>query len=390
MSSLNFFGEIEKTEQQADGTIIVSGYASTEDRDSQGEIVLASAMKAALPDYMKFANIREMHQPKAAGTTVEAAVQDDGRTWIKAHIVDSEAVKKVQNKVYKGFSIGGRVTGRDEANKSTITSFTLSEISLVDRPANPEAVLACWKADGVQPEAEAEAAPEKQQEEEKEPEAGKEEVSTDKAESTETQKGMFAVSRLAELIDGLAWLQECCSQEAAIEGDKSKVPAQLLESVKGLSSALQSMVAEETAELTAGKEETGDEAAMAMADKAEDLQKAGARHSKADMDKLQAIHDHSAAMGAACGGDEKMHKADADTLQKIADLEATLEKITSDNKEMAERIKQLEADPEPLKGQLKVVEKGDDATLSAEQETAPKDTTSLIKKIHQSGGRPLF
>jgi len=142
---MKLYGTIEKTETQEDGTIIVSGYASSEDVDSQGEIVTASAMKAALPAYMEFANIREMHQAKAAGTALEADVQDDGRTWVKAHIVDSEAVKKIQQKVYKGFSIGGSVTGRDEADRTIITGITLSEISLVDRPANPQAVFSMGK-----------------------------------------------------------------------------------------------------------------------------------------------------------------------------------------------------------------------------------------------------
>ena len=144
---MKLYGTIEKIEPQEDGTLIVTGYASSEDVDSQGEIVTAKAMKDALPDYMTFANIREMHQAKAAGTALEAAVQDDGRTWLKALIVDKGAIKKVQKQVYKGFSIGGKITGRDEENPSIITGIQLSEISLVDRPANGKAVFAVWKAD---------------------------------------------------------------------------------------------------------------------------------------------------------------------------------------------------------------------------------------------------
>jgi hypothetical protein len=44
-----------------------------------------------------------------------------------------------------GFSIGGRVTQRDPANRKIITGLELSEISLVDRPANPEAVIDLYK-----------------------------------------------------------------------------------------------------------------------------------------------------------------------------------------------------------------------------------------------------
>ena len=56
----------------------VWGYASTEARDDQGEIIKRDALIAALGDYMKFANIREMHQLSAVGVAKEAAVDDRG------------------------------------------------------------------------------------------------------------------------------------------------------------------------------------------------------------------------------------------------------------------------------------------------------------------------
>src|SRR5437762_7502435 len=92
-----------------------------------------------------------MHQLSAAGTTLEAEVGDDGTTRIVAHDVDPVAVAKVKNQVYCGFSIGGRVTQRDPGNPKAITGLVLSEISLVDRPANPEAVFDCWKASNIAP-----------------------------------------------------------------------------------------------------------------------------------------------------------------------------------------------------------------------------------------------
>ena len=142
-----FFAEIAKTEEQEDGTIKVFGFASTPDRDSDGEIITAQAMKDALPDYMKFGAVREMHGASAAGTAIEARVQPDGRTWFGAHVVDPIAVKKVKTKTYKGFSIGGRVLERDEDDPETITAIKLIEVSLVDRPANPEAILTMYKAE---------------------------------------------------------------------------------------------------------------------------------------------------------------------------------------------------------------------------------------------------
>ncbi|WP_018610245.1 hypothetical protein [Uliginosibacterium gangwonense] len=144
---MRLYAKIEKTEKQNDGTLKVWGYASTETVDSDGEVVSALAIKAALPEYLKFGAVREMHQPIAAGTAIEAEVLADGRTWFGAHVVDPVAVKKVESGVYKGFSIGGKVTARDEINKNLITGLRLVEVSLVDRPANPEAVFTMFKAD---------------------------------------------------------------------------------------------------------------------------------------------------------------------------------------------------------------------------------------------------
>ncbi len=126
----------------------VWGYASTEARDDQGEVVKREALVAALGDYMRFANIREMHQLSAVGVAREAAVDDRG-LYVGARIVDDQAWQKVVEGVYKGYSIGGQITQRDPADYKTIIGLVLNEISLVDRPANPEAVFDYWKAAGA-------------------------------------------------------------------------------------------------------------------------------------------------------------------------------------------------------------------------------------------------
>lgn len=146
---LRLFGQIQKVEEQNDGTIKVYGTASSEAVDQEGETVKADAMRAAIPDYMRFPALRSMHQLDAAGTTLEASVGSDNSTKIIAHVVDPVAVLKVKNRVFRGFSIGGRVLEREAGNYKTISKLQLNEISLVDRPCNPEAILDCWKADYV-------------------------------------------------------------------------------------------------------------------------------------------------------------------------------------------------------------------------------------------------
>jgi HK97 family phage prohead protease len=152
---MRLFGTLTKIEDQPDGTLKVYGVASTGARDDAGEVVLPAAMKAALPDYARYPALREMHQATAAGRTLEASVDDDGATRIVAHVVDPVAIAKVKSRTYSGFSIGGRVLARDAADATVITKIKLSEISLVDRPANPEAVIDLWKAAAAPPSNEA-------------------------------------------------------------------------------------------------------------------------------------------------------------------------------------------------------------------------------------------
>ena len=221
------YAEIAKMEAQDDGTVKVWGYASSEAVDSDGEIIAAEAMKAAIPDYMKFGAVREMHGSNAAGTAIEINVEDDGRTFFGAHIVDPIAVTKVKTGVYKGFSIGGSVTARDELNKSQITGLKLTEISLVDRPANPDAVFTCFKADKPKDEEEATDKDDKPsdkstEEEDENPKDGdKEPKAEDKDKKDETEKSASVELSESEIAILKAVLAKAEKQEAATKADKS-------------------------------------------------------------------------------------------------------------------------------------------------------------------------
>lgn len=367
------YATITKSEDLDDGTLLVAGYASSTAVDSDGETITADAMKAALPDYMTFANIREMHQPKAAGVALKAEVQEDGRTYIEANIVDRDAIVKVKSGVYKGFSIGGRVTERDADNKKLIKGIRLSEISLVDRPANPAAVIEVWKGEGVDAPSEEDAANAD----------GKKDDEKD-AEPDGVKKSLWDVSRLASIILDLNWLQESVQWEANSEGDGSSLPAELKNSCKTLCGILVRMTQEETAELI-GEPANVDE--VALAEKVNDLKKAGARNNSTDASRIQKMHDTSVELGANCEPAEKLAKSDSEMkLEKLAhDL---LEKVDSLNK----RITELEAMPAPSKGALMAVGKGDDvATVenaaTKEELIAKGDTLSLIKLAQQTPQR---
>ncbi len=144
MDKKSLFFEITKRNDE-DQT--VEGIASTETVDSDGEVAEYEAIKEALPEFMKYGNLREMHQLKAAGVVFEATPDDATRTIrIKAKVVDKDAWLKVKEGVYKGFSIGGRALQR---LGNRIKKFRFNEISLVDRPANPDALITLFKADAA-------------------------------------------------------------------------------------------------------------------------------------------------------------------------------------------------------------------------------------------------
>lgn len=291
------YAEIAKMEAQDDGTVKVWGYASSEAVDSDGEIIAAEAMKAAIPDYMKFGAVREMHGSNAAGTAIEINVEDDGRTFFGAHIVDPVAVTKVKTGVYKGFSIGGSVTARDELNKSQITGLKLTEISLVDRPANPDAVFTCFKADKPKDEEEADKEEDDKADEtpaddaekadgdkkadEEDDKKGEAEKSASvnlseseiailkaalaKAEKPKDEpvtKSMWQVKSLADVLMSLKWLIE----DAAYDNIDEAVIAQIKESAASLAESLKALTVSEADKLVDGL--------AAKADKSDDLAKA--------------------------------------------------------------------------------------------------------------------
>lgn len=136
-----FFIPISKRDDEEK---MVYGFASTPDLDSQGEVVTVEALEKALPEYMRFPTIREMHQPVAVGTTKEATIDRQKGMYIGAKVVDKDAWEKVKEGVYRGFSIGGRIV---EKIGKDITDIVLTEISLVDSPANKSAVITLFKAE---------------------------------------------------------------------------------------------------------------------------------------------------------------------------------------------------------------------------------------------------
>jgi hypothetical protein len=363
-NNARLYAPIEKTEVQDDGTIKVWGYASAPTEDSDGETITAEAMKAALPDYMKFGAVREMHGKSAAGTAIEADVQDDGRTWFGAHVVDPVAVKKVQTKVYKGFSIGGRITARDDLVKTTITGLKLVEVSLVDRPANPDAVFTMYKAET--------------------------ELTAVETLAKMVNDGDVTPEQLVELVKAslAAPVEPEAVAVAVIDAPAHDVAEKVADAVEASTDV--DATAEESAELLAAVPalDNAMPEVVQMADTAADLAKAGARNSKTDKHTIQSMHDGACALGANCGTDKADSGGD---LAKVEAIAAERDEAIAKASTLAAELEALNARASNGKAILKILSKAEDIGEVEKAEDGPPEGASdnaralwAIKKSFQN------
>jgi hypothetical protein len=154
------------TKELSDGSLIVEGCASVADYlDDQDDIPDPVALKNAMTEWAPFGNIRAQHDPKQAIGTIRQPrvgklseelkpgwwmakhpVTGTDAAFIRAHIVDTAAVRKFKANIFTGFSVGGQInpggfkTEEIKVNgvKKTIrrlTDFSFAEISAVDKPA---------------------------------------------------------------------------------------------------------------------------------------------------------------------------------------------------------------------------------------------------------------
>lgn len=149
MDYTNSYATIVKYDVNDDGTLMVYGKATDDTLDLDSQICDPAWLDTAMPAWFKSGgNIREMHGPSAAGVAKEYESKSDGH-YIGVHVVDPIAVKKVETRVYQGFSIGiksPRVVRDTKAANGRIIDGQIIEVSLVDRPANPSAKLILAKA----------------------------------------------------------------------------------------------------------------------------------------------------------------------------------------------------------------------------------------------------
>jgi len=131
---------------------IVTGFATLDNLDRQGDVVPKEASLKAFENFR--GNIREMHQPVAVGKVVsfkeDTYFDTESSKFYNGIVVSAYVSKgaqdtweKVLDGTLTGFSIGGEIHDSEDVydedlgkKYQVIKEYSLSELSLVDNPAN--------------------------------------------------------------------------------------------------------------------------------------------------------------------------------------------------------------------------------------------------------------
>lgn len=132
-------------------SIMIEGYASTNDVDRQGDIVPTSVWEAGMKNYLKNPVILAYHEHcEPIGRMVEHKIDEKG-LWIKARIsaAAEDVFSLVKDGVLTAFSIGFRIIDAEynaAAELFVVKELELHEISVVSVPANQNTIFSLSKA----------------------------------------------------------------------------------------------------------------------------------------------------------------------------------------------------------------------------------------------------
>jgi HK97 family phage prohead protease/HK97 family phage major capsid protein len=136
---------------ESDDSIFIEGYASTVDRDRQGDVIPMKAWNEGLHNYLKNPIILAYHNHQMPiGKMVEHKVTDQG-LWIRAQIPSEvgDVYKLIKKGILSAFSVGFRVRDADYDHTTEtflVKDLELHEISVVSVPANQNTLFSLAKA----------------------------------------------------------------------------------------------------------------------------------------------------------------------------------------------------------------------------------------------------
>ena len=148
-----FHAGIKRKSSNADGSMVIEGWASTGTIDRDGEIIDPAAFQEGINGWLKHPVIRYMHERFPIGRGVSATINAEAGFWIKALISAADDVKDIRTKIDEGilsaFSVGFRVLDKGVdivGGIPVIRKIDLYEVSVVDIPANIECGFSIAKA----------------------------------------------------------------------------------------------------------------------------------------------------------------------------------------------------------------------------------------------------
>jgi hypothetical protein len=264
------------------------------------------------------------------------------------------------------------VLKRDPDDDSIITDIELVEISLVDRPANPECKIELFKADSKKPDD----SEDDHEDSEDDPEDDDEDDKPKKKKSAKTLFGEDTIeTKLAKL-------------EAELEESKEEFEELLQDHLDEMSGAVACGLIDKTWQ-ESGLTVDDLQKVLATATKADReqpmyafvckhieatlttldiLAKAGARHNTSDMDSIQAIHDHTEKLGAQCD------KEAAVTVGDLAKAEERYHALREVNARQAALITKLNTELTKLKAEPETPKVHSGKVVTKEMDSKPTPT----------------
>jgi hypothetical protein len=371
---------------------IVSGFASLDNLDKQGDIVTSEASMKAFSKFR--GNIREMHQPLAVGKMVnfkeDKYFDPESKKFYSGVFVSAYVSKgaqdtweKVLDGTLTGFSIGGRMNkwddGYDEKSDSTIRiikDYDLVELSLVDSPANQFAnIMHVEKVDGVDVV--------KGQDVELEnvfydEESGIVMVSDEESVTSpitgNAMKNIGFVEKqdnekmdiVKFLVDSAKGIDAKITKEDNPMARKPKTEEVEVAKSEEVAPEADAVVEAPAAEVTAKSEET--EVAEDTVEKSEETEATE-----------EVVKAEESVEAPAVEVDAEVSKSDEAVVESIAEIKNT---ITSAFSDLVETVKSLQAEVEMLKST-----KVDTAAVKSSLEAVAKDIAATVEQVDKFGKR---
>jgi hypothetical protein len=214
----------------------------------------------------------------------------------------------------------------------------------------------------------------------------------EKVVGADLRKGMYSCQQMAQCISCLQSLMSCEEYEEFQEGDNSPIAGRIGAVIALAGQVLKEMIDEELAEIATG--ETAPEAGtmVELSAKAGELAKA---HESALATLVKMLPAQADAVRAALPAPVKPEPTALDKL-----LDERLAPLTKQLDEAKAELKRLSEQPAPARVSLRAVAKAADVIDDPQAKPAEvekivdskgvvNETASLIKALHQTGGRPI-